>query len=242
MQTGFDAVTAQGLVGEGRADAVLGEPVGMDAQLEQLGQDGRWLVAVALELDDDKVAHEAVVACSDVAEPQVDIDGQPLGLAFVDEGDAIEAVLESLREALGIVAQMVGEELVVVVEAEGAALVGQGIEALGSGALFLRTPVVVLRLHLQVVDADVEIGTHAEFLTLQMACLMTVIHGVVLGIVIEGIIGCDDLTVDLLDKIFIACELEQLTEDRHRRDELRVDTVHQADVSHLIECDGLELS
>ena len=242
MQTGLEAVAAQGLVGEGRADAVLGEPVGVDAQLEQLGQDGRRLVTVALELDDDEIAHEAVVVGYEVVEPQVDIDGESLGLALVDEGDTVEAVLEVFGESLGIVVQIGGDKRIVVVKAEVASGPRLWIEALGSGALLLGAPVVVLRLHLKVVDAYMEIGAHAQLLALQMAHLMTVVHRAVLRIVVEGIIRCDDLAVDLLHVILVAGELKQPSEHGHRRDELRIDAVHQADVSHLVERDSLEMA
>ena len=241
MQAGLEAVAAQGLVGESRADAVLGEPVGMDAQLEQLGQDGRRLVTVALELDDDEVAHEAVVVGYEVVEPQVDIDGEALGLALVDEGDTVEAVLEVFGESLWIVVQIGSDKGIVVVKAEAASGPCLGIEALGSGTLLLGAPVVVLRLHLKVVDAYMEIGTHAQLLALQMTHLMAVIHRTVLRIVVEGIIRCDDLAVDLLHVILVAGELKQLSEHGHRRDELRVDAVHQADIPHLVEGDGLEM-
>ena len=47
---------------------------------------------------------------------------------------------------------------------------------------------------------------------------------------------------DLLHVILVAGELTQPSEHGHRRDELRIDAVHQADVSHLVERDGLEMA
>ena len=94
MQAGLDAIAAQAAVGERRADAVFGETVGEEAKLEQLGQDGRRLEAIALELDDNELPHRAVDTRREIVELQIGIDGETLGLGLVDEGDTVEVVLE----------------------------------------------------------------------------------------------------------------------------------------------------
>ena len=242
MQAGLDAIAAQAAVGERRADAVFGEPVGEEAQLEQLGQDGRRLQPVALELDDDKLPHRAVDTCREIVKLQIGVDSEALGLSLIDEGDTVEVVLELWGEPLRIVAQMSADKLVVVVQPEGRGYASMRVEALGRGALLLRAPVIVLRLHLEEVQPYMQIGAHADLLAHEMTSLVAVIHRTVLRVVVERIIWCDDLTVDLLDVILVAGQREQLPKYRHRSHELRVDAVHQTDVSHLVEGDGLVLS
>ena len=78
------------------ADAVLAKTAWLDAELSKDVEDRTIDIAVAFELDDDEIAHEAVIVGYEVVEPQISIDGEALGLALVDEGDAIEAVLEML--------------------------------------------------------------------------------------------------------------------------------------------------
>ena len=91
-------------------------------------------------------------------------------------------------------------------EAERGSDANMGIEALCSDTLLLRTPMVVLGLHLEEVQAHMEIGAHANLLTHKMPSLVTIVHRTVLRIVIEGIIRCDYLTVDLLDVILVASQ------------------------------------
>ena len=91
-------------------------------------------------------------------------------------------------------------------EAEGGIDTRMGIEAFGSDTLLLRTSMIVLGLHLQEVQAYMEVGAHADLLTHEMPSLMAVVHRTVLRIVIEGIIRCDDLTVDLLDVVLVASQ------------------------------------
>ena len=137
---------------------------------------------------------------------------------------------------------MSADKLVVVVQTKGGGDSCARIEALGGGALLLRATVIVLRLHFEEVQPHMQIGTHADLLAHEMTCLVAVVHRAVFRIVVERIIRCDDLTIDLLDVILVAGQHEQLPKYRHRCHELRVDAVHQTDVSHLVEGDGLVLS
>ena len=91
-------------------------------------------------------------------------------------------------------------------EAEGGIDTRMGIEAFGSDTLLLRTSMIVLGLHLQEVQAHMEVRAHADLLTHKMSGLMAVVHRTVLRIVIEGIIRCDDLIVDLLDVVLVASQ------------------------------------
>ena len=88
----------------------------MDAQVAEFVQDGRRLVAVALELDDDEVAHRTLLACGDVIEAQVGIDGETLGLGLVYQCDAVETVLDLFGETLRGIMKIGTQELVVVDE------------------------------------------------------------------------------------------------------------------------------
>ena len=234
VQLRLEAVDGQVFIGQRRTHAVLAEAVGMDAQLAEHRQHGREDEAVALQLDDDQGSHRAVAARHAVVELEGRVDGQPLRHGLVDQRDATEVVVHVRLQRAYVIAQMMGQEVGLLPVAE--------VHVAHLDALLLRAPVVVLRLHLKVVNAYMEIGTHAQLLALQMAHLMTVIHRAVLRIVVECIIRCDDLAVDLLHVILVAGELKQPSEHGHRRDELRIDAVHQADVSHLVERDGLEMA
>ena len=117
----------------------------------------------------------------------------------------------------------------------------QGIEALHGHSLFLRSPVVILGLDFQEVQASINIGANAEFLAHEMPCLMHLIHLTVVGVEIKCIIGRDTQPTRLLHEIVFACNVEQLPEHRHRRNEFGVDTVHQSDLLHVLQRDGLIL-
>ena len=162
-QAGLDAVAAQTRVSEGRADAVLREAMWMDAQVAEFVQDGRRLVAVALELDDDEVAHRTLLACGDVIEAQVGIDGKTLGLGLVYQCDAVETVLDLFGETLRGIMKIGTQELVVVDEILiltmelNIVLRMEGVELFHSDTLLLRAAVVILRLHLQETQSGTDV-------------------------------------------------------------------------------------
>ena len=88
----------------------------MDVQVAELAQDGRRLVAVTLELDDDEAVHRALPACGDVVETQVGVDGETLSLGLVHQRDAVETVLYLFGETLWVILQMGTQERIVVDE------------------------------------------------------------------------------------------------------------------------------
>ena len=212
-----------------------------DAQLEQFGKDGRRLEAIALQFDHDEVVHHALHTRRQVVETEVGVDGQAFGLGLIDEGDTIEVILELFLKSLWGIMEMSADKVIVVVKTERGGGTCMRVEILCGSALLLRTPMVVLGLHLKEVQSHMEVGAHTDLLTHQMSCLMTIIHRTILCIIIEGIIRCDELTIDLLDVVLVASHGEQLTKHGHRGHELRVDAVHQTDISHLVEGDGLVL-
>ena len=92
-QSGLEDVLFEALVGDAAPDTVLAEARCLDAQGAQQRQDGAVHIAVALELDDDQRPHIGSLACLEVLELHVKVDGQPLGLPIVHQRDAVEAVL-----------------------------------------------------------------------------------------------------------------------------------------------------
>ena len=156
--------------------------MGHDSQLAQHGQDRRRHEAVALELDDDNVAHKTVVAGDDVVEAEVQVNGQTLGLALVDQGDAVEAVLQ-LRQHRGcIVVQGLAEEVSILSAAEVDGRQTAGGEVVKADALLLGTSVVVLGLHLKVIQMRVHVRADAQLLPVGVASLVYMVHLAVGGI------------------------------------------------------------
>ena len=135
----------------------------MDAQVAEFVQDGRRLVTVALELDDDEVAHRTLLACGDVIEAQVGIDGETLGLGLVHQCDAVETVLDLFGETLRVIMKIGTQELVVVDEILiltmelNIVLRMEGVELFHSDTLILRASVVILRLHLQETQSGTDV-------------------------------------------------------------------------------------
>ena len=117
----------------------------------------------------------------------------------------------------------------------------QGVEALHGHSFFLRSSVIVLGLDFQEVQASIDIGANAELLAHEVSSLMHLIHLTVVGVEVKCIIGRDTQPARLLHEVVFACNVEQLPEHRHRRNELGVDTVHQSDLLHILQRDGLVL-
>ena len=247
MQTGLDAVAPQVIVGERRTDAVFGEPVRMDAQLEQLGQNRRGFQTVTLQLDDHDVAHSARLVSSYVVETQVGVDGQPFSLALIHEGDAVETVLKLFCQRLRGIAQVGAQKIIVghellILSLEADRMIGiLGVETFHRHPFLLGPPVIVLGLYLQKVKTSIDIGTDTQLLAHKMSCLVYIIHITVGGVEIESVVRGDAQSTRLLHEIVFARQLEQLSEHRHRRDELRVDAIHQPDFFHVLQRDGLKM-
>ena len=74
----------------------------MDAQVAEFAQNRRRLVAVTLELNDNKIAHRTLLACSDVIKTQVGVDGETLRLGLIHQCDAVETVLNLFGETLRV--------------------------------------------------------------------------------------------------------------------------------------------
>ena len=181
-----------------------------------------------------------------IVETQIRVNSKPFRLVFVHKGDTVEAVFQLFCERLRRIAQIrlqeiiVGYELIILPLKTDGMIWIQGIEALHRHPLLLRPSVIVLGLYLQEVETCIDIGTDAEFLAHQMSCLMHLIHLTVVGVEIKCIIGRDTQPTRLLHEIVFACQVEQLPEHRHRRDKLRVDAVHQPDILHILQRDGLK--
>ena len=83
----------QGGIGEGAADAVLAEPSRQDTHVAEDVLHGRMGQSVALQFDDHAMANVCTRVDVIVVEAEPQVDGETLGHAVVDEGDAVEEVL-----------------------------------------------------------------------------------------------------------------------------------------------------
>ena len=91
-------VHAQGMVCHRSADAVFAEAGGLDAQLPQQGDDGRRHAAVPFEFDDHDVVHGGRGLRFVIEELNIEVNGEPFGLALVDQRDTVETVAHGGRE------------------------------------------------------------------------------------------------------------------------------------------------
>ena len=64
----------------------------MDMESLQLVADGRKDIAIALQLDDDQLVGGMVVACLEVVEAHVEVDGEAFCLGSVDKRHAVKLV------------------------------------------------------------------------------------------------------------------------------------------------------
>ena len=104
----LEPMHGQPFVGEGGTHAVLAEPMGMDVQLAQHLEHWREDQSVALQFDDDQGAHIAIDACLHIMKLQRGVDGEALGLGFVDQGDTSEIIVHMRYQRIDIVVQVRG--------------------------------------------------------------------------------------------------------------------------------------
>jgi len=102
-------------------------------------------------------------------------------------------------------------------------------------ALLVGSPLVVLALDLQKGHPGVLIATDADFLARLLATLVLGKHVAVGRIEIESGVRHHRAALDLLDGIATRSEAQQAFQPVDRRDELRVDPVHELHLAHLFE-------
>ena len=100
---------------------------------------------------------------------------------------------------------------------------------------------IVLRLHFEEAEPYIHIGTHTDLLSLEMAHLMTLVHGTVGRVEVERIVGRGTVAVDLLHEVVVAGQPEEAAKHGHGGDELGVDAVHEPYRPHLVERDRVVL-
>ena len=229
----LEIVHGQRLVGHGSTHAILAEPMRVNPQLAKHAEDGRADMAVAFQLDNDKVVEMTRAAGKQVVEAQVGVDGHPLSAPFVDERDAVEVVVH-------VGHQRVDVELQVLLEESPFGLVGQ-IHVAHGDAFLLGAPTVVLRLHLHELQLAVYVGAEAHLLPVYMAVQMVAVHAEVGGVEVSSVVEHVSLAVNLLGVIVGAHHLQQTHQHRHRGNKLDVHAIHQLHRLHVGQGDGVYL-
>jgi hypothetical protein len=193
---GLEEVLLDVAVRHHRAHAVFAESRRLHAQTQNQVLDGRKHVAVALELHHHKVASAPFLPRLEILETYVEIDGQPLRLAPVDQRDAVEPVLQHRLEVLVAVGRHFAQE--------GVTLCASYFRGrLHLDAFFLCASMVVFRLHLQKREVGVDDkSAPLTFLRARAAIVMSKIERIVFGRVpVDGPIGRDAFAVNLLGEI-----------------------------------------
>jgi len=229
----LEVVVAKGGIGEGAADAVLAEASGEDAHVEEDVLHGRMDEAVAFQFDDYAVADVSARVDVVVMKPQAKVDGEAFGHTMVDEGDAVEEVLDVRMQLIDGVPRLLDQELTSLVALEYALETGH------LDALLLRSSVVVFVLDLKESDACLLVGAYTDLLSHLAPRLVHIVHAMVVSVKVDGVITRCGLAVEHLDVVLRGCSQKQGLELHQRDDELRVDTVHQLHCTHLFERDGL---
>ena len=229
MHLFLEVVVAKGGIGEGAADAVLAEASGEDAHVEEDVLHGRMDEAVAFQFDDYAVADVGTRVDVVVVEAQAQVDGEALGHAVVDEGDAIEEVLDVRMQLVDGVPRLLDQELTGLVALENA------LETRHLDAFLFCAAVVVLILDLKEGDTRLLVGAYTDLLSHLAARLVHIVHAVVVGVEVDGVITRCGLAVEHLDVVLRGCSQKQGLELHQRDDELRVNAVHQLHSAHLFE-------
>ena len=171
-------------------------------------------------------------AALQIVEAQAAVDGEPLGLALVDEGDAREVIVERGHQRIDVVAQVFAEELAL-------RLVAQ-VHIAHLDALFLRPPVVVLGLHLHKLEAGDAVGAEAYLLTVRVAVLVGRVHIELPGVEIRGVVLQVASAVDVLHIVVLLGHLQKPFEFLEIGHKLGIRTIHQFHAAHLLQCDRIE--
>lgn len=232
----FEAVDFEVAVCYCRADAILTEAAGLDAQLAEQGKDGRVNAPVALEFDNDKVVHRSRFARLMIEKVDAKVNGEALGLGIIDKGYAVEGIFYRGDDVAKGVARALGEKFFAVSVGDNR-LYGGNLDALLAGLA-----VVVFLLHFQETVPRVKVSAGTHFGAGKMLAVVLAKHLVRHGRVpVDGAITCDALAIVVLRRITLMRELEQGKEFLYICNKLRVRALHKAYGLHLFERDGAHL-
>ena len=166
-------------------------------------------------------------------EVHVVVDGEALRLAVVDERDAVEAVAHRGVYVGQAEVDALLQELFV-------AALARYLLAGHLHALLLRPPVVVLRLYLQEGDVAVHVGPDAHLLARRPAVVVLHVEAVVVGVPVGCHVVGNLAAVRELRIVLPLCQLQQAHQFLLVGHELCVRSVHEPDVLHLLQRDGLK--
>ena len=130
------------VIRDGRANTILTEATGFDAQLAQYGKDGGVDAPVALEFDDDQVVDRSRLSRFVIQEADAEIDGQALRFGIINQGDAVKSILYGGNNVVEGVPRALREEVLAIM------VVDDRFNGGNLNALLAGFAVVVLLLHL----------------------------------------------------------------------------------------------
>ena len=234
-QLGLEAVVLGGGVGEGGADAVFAHAAREDVQLVQSLLDARHRCThLVLHLDDEQRADVGVDIGGAIVEADAAVDGDALAHALVDESDALEAVFQTWVQR----GHRVGG--VAVDESRHLRHLQTAIEQrdVDGNSHLAGLPLVVFVLDFEEGGVGGAVGAHTQLLAVEFFVVVHGVHAQVVGVEIEGAVGCQRVAVDMLHVVVGVDAREQRLQHVGGGHILLVDAVHQAHGLHVVEADG----
>lgn len=225
----------------------------MDVHLDEHIVHRRGMMTIAFELDDGQVAHASIGLCLEVVEPEIQVDGESFGHAMIDEGDAVEEVLELGLQGVGAQGGRLdltidmGEERSLLEFSQDLRHQLIGLDGI-VGDLHLhtflaRTTMIVLMLDFEESLSCIQIGSHPDLLSGFVTHFVSGVHLVVGRIEIDGMIARYTLTLLIgLHEIVMSSSLEEFYQLLEAYYVFRIRTIHQLNTHHLIQTDGLEVA
>ena len=142
-------------------------------------------------------------------------------------------VVKGRHQGVDIIAQVLGKKLAFL-------LIGK-IHVAHLYTLFLRTPVVVLGLHLHELQTTDTIGTETDLLAVGVPILVLAVHIEARCIKVGRVILQITPAIDVLHELICVGHLQQLVKLIEVGDELRISTVHQLHTAHLFQRNGVKM-
>lgn len=214
-------------VRHGSADAIFAESHRHDSEVVKILSYWRIDVAVALQLDDNDVAHLLVASVLRIVELQVEVDGEAFGLCIVHKRDAVEVVHQFCRDISDANVCVFFNKLFTLV------YIVPVVDAIDLDSLLVGTSFVILVLNLEEREVAVFVSAHSHLNSVGTSVVMIHIHRIAHSIKVDRAIRAYSLAIQFLHEITVLNHLEQSRKLSSVGNILVVQSVHQLYSRHL---------
>lgn len=215
----------------GHGKTIFADGTFADVLFPKDGHKGRRRLTVLLYLGNDQLIHvSGGIICFKF---QVQVDGEPLGRCFIDQGNTAVVNPDLWPERGRAKGQLRFQKV-------------EGLAGLYTAVVFFFDPcfdgtsLIIFELHLQESKLAFYVGSVADLIAVELPAVVPVIKVESLRIVVQGFVAADAVALHAKHLVVRHGLLQQAIEGRHMKGIFGIRSVHELHVVHFGQADGLK--